>query len=174
MAGRPAMAPGTHGSISTTRLESGKVRALARYCRWDGHLRRVTATGPTEPAARRLLAKRILALLEMERALDGVDATSPFGEVAEAWLVELRTEGTAEAVQTNLEHRLRHFVLPTFQQIPINEVTGDSLECFLARLATVSSDRVRFTSAILNMVMDFAVRNGVLSANPMSVASWNP
>jgi len=167
------MARGTHGTVSTTRLDSGKIRAFARYRRWDGRLSKVTATGPTEPAARRLLEERIVRQLQIERALEGVDAASPFGDVADAWLVELGTGATPEAFRS-LEDRLRQHVLPTFQQIPINEMTTDSLELFLTYARAVSPDRHRFASAVLNQVMDFAVRNGIVSANPMIAVPARP
>lgn len=165
MAGRPALAPGTYGTISTSQLEPGKFRASARYRRWDGNRRSVTATGATEPAARRLLVGRIWQLLQVERALDGVSGASPFGEVAEAWLFELRTGGTSDDARANVEHMLRQFVLPTLHRVPIDEITAESLEPFLARAFLVSADRGRFTSGILEMVMEFAVRNGVVSAH---------
>jgi hypothetical protein len=62
-AGRPATPRGDHGTISNTRLESGKYRAFARYRRWDGRLSTVTATGASKPAARRLLEERIVSQL---------------------------------------------------------------------------------------------------------------
>ena len=167
------MARGTHGTVSTTRLDSGKIRAFARYRRWDGRLSKVTATGPTEPAARRLLEERIVRQLQIERALEGVDAASPFGDVADAWLVELSTGATPEAFRS-LEALLRQHVLPTFQRIPIHEMTADSLELFLADAGAVSPDRQGSPSAVLNQVIDFAVRNGIVSANPMIAASGRP
>lgn len=173
VAGRPATAQGTHGTVSITGLESGKFRAFARYRRWDGRLSTVTATGPTEPAARRLLEERIVIQLQMERALKGVDAASPFGDVADAWLVELGTGATPDAFRS-LEDKLRQHVLPTFQQIPIDEMTTDSLELFLTHARAVSPDRHRFASAVLNQVMDFAVRNGIVSANPMIAVPGRP
>ena len=173
MAGRPATPRGDHGAISSTRLESGKYRAFARYRRWDGRLSTVTATGASEPAARRLLEERIVSQLQIERALEGVDAASPFGDVAEAWLVELSTGATPAAVRT-LEHVLRRYVLPTFQHTPINKMTADRVERFLARALMISPDRHRFTSGVLDQVMDFAVRNAIVSANPMITASGNP
>lgn len=155
------------------RLESGKYRAFARYRRWDGRLTTITATGATEPAARRLLEERIVSQLHIERALEGVDAASPFGDVAEAWLVELSTGATPAAFLT-LEHVLRQYVLPTFQQTPFNKMTADGVERFLAPALMISPDRHRFTSGVLDQVMDFAVRNAIVSANPMIAASGNP
>ncbi|WP_243073733.1 hypothetical protein [Microbacterium sp. SS28] len=127
----------------------------------------VTATGRSEAAASRLLAERISQLLQVERALELVSADSPFGDVAEAWLVELRTGGTPEDAVANLEYMLRHWVLTTFEQIPIDEITAEILEPFLVRALEVSADRGRFSRGILDMVMDFAVRNGIAPANPM-------
>jgi len=173
VAGRPATPRGTHGTISTIRLESGKYRAFARYRRWDGRLSTVTATGATEAAARRLLEERIVSQLQVERALEGVDAASPFGDVAEAWLVELSTRATPAAFRA-LEHALRQYVLPTFQQTSINKMTADGVERFLARALIISPDRHRFTSGVVDQVMDFAVRNAIVSANRTIAASSNP
>ena len=39
---------------------------------------------------------------------------------------------------------------------------------FLARAFLVSADRGRFSSGVLVMVMDFAVRYGIVAANPMN------
>jgi hypothetical protein len=110
-------------------------------------------------------------LLQVERALEGVGADSPFADVAEACLVELRSGGTPEAALTSIEHMLRQVVLPTFRQIPIDAITAESIELFLARVSTVSADRGTFASGVLDMVMDFGARNGVVSANPMLAVS---
>lgn len=104
--------------------------------------------------------------LQLERALEGISAASPFGEVAEAWLVELRAGATPDALRF-LECRLREDVLPWFDLTPLNHMTVSTLELFLAREQIVSADRCRYSTAVLNFLMGFAVRNGVLSVSPM-------
>ena len=97
--GRQRTAMGTFGRVHITTL-GGTYRAVTRFRDTDGRLRRVMATARSRGAAEALLKERLLArsgygaggLLSM---------SSPFGDLVELWLAELRLRDISENTKEN-------------------------------------------------------------------------
>ena len=86
VSGRPRTVIGTFGEIHVQRIASGRYRASTRYRDVDGCLRRVAATGSNAKATTALLKGRLVD--RRGYASGGVlSLASPFGDLAELWLV---------------------------------------------------------------------------------------
>ena len=124
MPGRPRTGVGTFGAIRTVETGAGTFRAVTRLRDWDGHLRRVTATGATRTQAIATLKEKIVERDHVGDTGEAVTADTPFPKFALLWLEEIQidprlSDGTKEVY----ERQLRTLILPAFEHFTIREIT---------------------------------------------------
>ena len=172
MAGRPRLAIGTFGEISTRQLAPGRYQSATRFRDWDGETRQVMATAGSRNAALTELKKRLVDRMRTGDLGDTLTADSSFTDLASAWLEDLmldteRSDGTKEVY----ERELRTLVMPTFQHFTVREVTVGRIERFLKVQRAKSYARAKHSRTILSMVMSFAVRLEIITRNPVKETS---
>ncbi len=132
MAGRPRLPIGAFGAITTTRLGPRRFRASARVRDLDGQTRQVAATGSSRSAAESALKVDLAHRMRGGDASEGLNADSPFSELAEAWLADLLLDvDRAESTKEIYERELRSLVLPFSESFTVREVTVGRIERFL-------------------------------------------
>jgi len=167
--GRPRTAMGTFGQVHVDDL-GGRYRALTRFRDTDGRLRKVTATARSRRAAEALLKERLLTrsgygtggLLSM---------SSPFVDLVELWLVDLRLRDISENTKENYRDDLRLHVRPSFEHFTLGEITTGRVEWFLKSEREVSYSRAKHSRTVLNQVFTFALRHDAMQRNPVEGTS---
>jgi hypothetical protein len=170
-AGRPPLELGAHGKITTRTVASGHVFALARMRLWDGELHRVTATADSAPSARALLKLRMAERLRLSElnAWRYLTSHDPFGELTYFWLDSLRTfTDTPEATCARYERVLRNQLNPAFGHLTIGEITARRVEWYVAQQKAESEVSARVARDVLGLLLEFAVREGVIASNPVA------
>lgn len=169
--GRPPLTLGTHGNITTRTVGSGRTCARARLRLWDGEVHRITATAETESAARALLEVRIAERLRLSElnAWRYLTAYDPFDGLVYLWLGDL--EWSSEVSGTTCA-RCKRIVLtqltPEFGDLTIGEISAERIEQHLDTQRATSEAASR---DLIKLLLDFAVGEGVLIANPMEAVS---
>lgn len=172
MAGRPRLPIGTFGEITATKVAPGRFRASTRFRDWDGQTRQVTATGASANAAKSALREALAGRMRTGGVGDGLTADSPFSELADAWLDDLRVDPSrSDGTKEVYERELTSLVLPTFQHFTIREVTVGRVEHFLKTQHAKSYARAKHSRTILSMVLAFAVRREIIPRNPVKETS---
>jgi len=167
--GRPALPLGAHGKIAIRPTGSGRFRASTRLRTWDGETCLVAAVCGAAPDARALLDVRIeeklrLSELDIWRYLTAAD---PFGELVYCWLDGLRTfTSTPETTCARYERVLREQVAPAFGHLTIGEISAERIEHHLAQRSATSEEAANASREVLRLLMDFAVHERVIAANP--------
>ena len=167
--GRPRTAMGTFGQVHVDDL-GGRYRALTRFRDTDGRLRKVTATARSRRAAEALLKERLLTrsgygtggLLSM---------SSPFVDLVELWLADLRLRDISENTKENYRDDLRLHVRPSFEHFTLGEITTGRVEWFLKSERAVSYSRAKHSRTVLNQVFTFALRHDAMQRNPVEGTS---
>lgn len=171
--GRPPLEWGTHGEITTRTVASGYVRASARVRLWDGELQRMTATASTASDARASLQHRIAERLRFSE-LDAwryLTPDDPFDELVYLWLGDLEWDsGVSEATYARCERIVRTQIVPTFGDLTISEITAECIEQRLALQRIQSEEAAARSRTVIELVLDFAVGEGVINSNPMEVS----
>ncbi|WP_210481098.1 tyrosine-type recombinase/integrase [Naasia sp. SYSU D00948] len=172
MAGRPRLPIGTFGAITTTEIAPRRFRATTRVRDWDGRTRQVAATGSSRSAAQTALKVDLTRRMRGGDAAEGLNADSPFPELAEAWLEDLLLDvDRAESTKEIYERELRSLVLPFFHSFTVREVTVGRIERFIKLQRAKSYTRAKHSRTILSMVLAFAVRREIIPRNPVKETS---
>lgn len=172
MAGRPRLPIGTFGEITATQVAAGRYRAATRFRDWDGQTRQVTASGSSANAAKNALKKVLAGRMRVGGAGDGLTPDSPFSDLADAWLDDLRVDPSrSDGTKEVYERELTSLVLPTFQHFTIREVTVGRVEHFLKTQHAKSYARAKHSRTILSMILAFAVRREIIARNPVKETS---
>lgn len=168
--GRPRTPIGSYGSISIKRVGRSRYRATTRYRDLDGRLREVKATGRSASAASTLLKTR---LQDRSGYRDGglLQISSPFGDLADLWLVELEARALSGSTKENYRDDLRLHVRPFFEHYSLGEITTGRVEAFLRSERSVSYSRAKHSRTLLNQLFGFAMRHDVMSRNPVEGTS---
>lgn len=88
--------------------------------------------------------------------------------LVDAWLQGLRAEGRLEGTTINeYERVLRTLVVPELGDSRLNELTTDQVNALLADLGQRSVNRQRKAKVIMGAMIDTAVADGALAANPV-------
>lgn len=157
------MPVGTFGSITTTEFRPGRFRATTRFRDWDGQSRKVTATAASRNAATAALKLQLAKRMHAGTIGDALQADSPFADLAAAWLEDLRLDvDRAESTKDIYERALRLWVMPALENFTLRELTVARIDRFLEVQRGKSYSRT-----ILSMLLGFAVRRGVIAANPV-------
>ncbi|GAA2973852.1 tyrosine-type recombinase/integrase [Microbacterium terrae] len=172
MAGRPRLPIGTFGEITTREVAPRRFRASARLRDWDGRTRQVSATSESASAARSALKARIAERMRAGDTSGALTADSPFADLADAWLEDLRMDSDrSDGTKEVYERELRSLVQPTFQHFTVREVTVGRIERFLKEQRSRSYARAKHSRTILSMVLGFAVRREIIARNPVKETS---
>lgn len=170
MVGRPPLPIGTHGKITVYPYGSS-FRAFCKVRDDDGHVRRVSASGKTEPAAERNLKKRIN---ERVQHITGslITSNTRVEKVAEILLARLELEVEAEDTSPNTlrtyTSNINNHIIPSLGQYRMRECIVPYMARFLEDTNTKHSYSVAKTSrAVLSAIFELAVRDGALDANPI-------
>lgn len=170
MSGRPRTPIGAHGNIQVKRLSQRRYVARTRVRDLDGQLRDVSATGASTSAARNELQARL-----KRRTGYGsgglLNLSSPFSDLADLWLSELDTRQISEGTKDNYRDDLRVHVRPFFDSYAVGEITTGRCEAFLKAECAVSYSRAKHSRTLLNQLFRFAMRNDVMTRNPVEGTS---
>lgn len=170
MGGRPRTAIGTYGTIHVACLGPKRHTAHTRFRDLDGRLREVEATSTSHHAAAALLKERL-----QERTGYGAGGllhrSSPFGDLADLWLVDLESREIRENTKDNYRDDLRLHVRPFFEHYTLGEITTGRVEVFLKAQLALSHSRAKHTRTLLNQLFGYALRHDVLTRNPVEGTS---
>jgi integrase len=165
---RPTLPIGTFGKITTTQVRSGVYRAHTRFRDFDGMTREIKATGRSAAAATRDLKVKIADRSAPTGDLIGPDMR--ISRVAEIWLSLYRAEQRSEATTSNEYQRIIDNVInPAIGNIRLREATAGRLERVIK--SQKSHSRRKKTKTVLKMMLDAAVIDDALPANPVSSTS---
>ncbi|MFH8250253.1 hypothetical protein ACH3VR_07800 [Microbacterium sp. B2969] len=172
--GRPPLELGTHGKITTRAVGNGRTCAIARLRLWDGELHRVTATADAAPAARALLELRIAERLRLSE-LDAwryLTPRDPFDELVYVWLEDHTwCSEVSAATRAACERIVRTQLAPAFGDLAIGEVSVERIEQHVDTQRASSEAAAVSSRDVIELLLDFAVGEGVLIANPMEAVS---
>lgn len=167
--GRPRTVIGSYGTINVRGRGASHV-AIARYRDADGRLRRVTAAGRSESAAKARLRERLA-----DRPGYGtgglLDVASSFRELADLWLADLELQKLSEGTKENYRDDLRLHVMPHFAHFALGEITTGRVEWFLRSEAAISYSRAKHSRTMLNLLFGFALRHDAVPRNPVQGTS---
>lgn len=170
MSGRPRTPIGAHGNIQVKRLAQRRYVARTRVRDLDGQLRDVSATGTSTSTARNELQVRLK--YRTGYGSGGLlDLASPFSVLADLWLAELEVRQISEGTKDNYRDDLRVHVAPYFENYTLGEITTGRCEAFLKSEYAVSYSRAKHSRTLLNQLFRFALRNDVISRNPVEGTS---
>ncbi len=165
---RPPLPIGTFGSIRTKEVRPGVYRSHTRFRDVDGITREIKATGRSAAAAARELKAKIADRSAPTGDLIGPDL--PISQVAEIWLALYRAEQRSEATTANEYQRIIDNVInPAIGNIRLREATAGRLERLIK--SQESHSRRKKTKTVLKMMLDAAVVDDALPANPVSSTS---
>lgn len=102
MSGRPRLPIGTFGEITTREVTPHRFRASTRFRDWDGRTRQVSATRESVSAARTALKARIAERMRGGDTSGALTAESPFIDLVDAWLEDLRMDADRSCRTTSL------------------------------------------------------------------------
>lgn len=168
--GRPPLELGTHGKVSTFDIGDGRTRATARMRTWEGDIHQVTAVGDTAADARALLERRMADRLRLSElhAWRYLTADDPFGDVALYWLDCLWDwTNVSEATIATYRRVVQRHLTPAFGSLTIGEITMERVERHLAIVKAESAASAKVFWEVLNLIVNFAVREGGLASNPL-------
>jgi len=167
--GRDRLEIGTYGDIGTARTATGTIRAVARYRDWDGELRRVSVTAPSEKAAKKKLRDKLRRRSTATGFGTALSPESTVAQLAAAWLedVQIRTD-LADGTKDLYRRELNSLVLPTFQNFLLRQVTVGRVDQFLKRQATVSYAHARHSRVVLSLMFNYALRHDAVHHNPVA------
>ncbi|HEY8720770.1 site-specific integrase [Pengzhenrongella sp.] len=169
MSGRPRTSIGTFGEIRLVEV-GGKYRAETRYRDLDGRLRKVRATGTSVRAVRALIKDRLAS--RVGYGSGGVlRLSSPFADLAELWLEDLKTRDISEGTKENYRDDLRLHVRPFFEGYMLGEITTGRVEFFLKQELAISYSRAKHANSLLSMLFKFALRHDAIPRNPLEGTS---
>lgn len=172
MAGRPRLPIGTFGEIKTNQVGPGRFRAYTRFRDWDGETRQVTATAGSRGAAKAALKIQLQTRMRVGDNGDGLTADSPFTELADAWMEDVRRDvDRSDGTKETYAREMRSLVVPLFENYTVREVTVGRVERYLKAQRAKSYARAKHSRTILSMIMAFAVRQEIIPRNPVKETS---
>lgn len=167
--GRPRTAIGTFGTINVKRKGKQYV-AQTRFRDVDGRFRKVKASQTSRLGATSLLKERLK--VRPGYGSGGVlSLSSPFGDLADLWLVELEGREISEGTKENYRDDLRVHVRPFFENYTLGEVTTGRVEAFLKPQRAVSYSMAKHSRTLLNQLFGHALRHHALARNPVEGTS---
>lgn len=172
MAGRPRLDIGTFGTITTSRLGPGRVRAESRYRDDDGRVRKVTATGRSRNDATAALKRKLTHRPAVGDTGSSLTPASPFPELARQWLESVQLDPElAQGTKDVYARALRSLLMPTFTPFTIREITVARVERFLKVQRSRSYGRAKLSKSLLSLVMAFAIRHEAIQRSPVTATS---
>lgn len=169
--GRPAMPPGTYGTVSVRRTSDRRYRADVRARRLDGRVVRHRAVRRTRHAAQAAAvawaADQAQRMGQTAGAVITPDSTVP--EMVAAYL-DARTDLAAGSVST-YRAALRQHIEPGLGALTLRTVTVPALDIWLRGLSPGTWDTSR---KLLSGAWRWAVRQGVATENPAAATTPPP
>lgn len=166
MAGRPPLPIGAYGSITTTELAPGRVRAQTWVRDYDGRRRRVERTGRTKTAATNALKTALANRDQTPGAYDQITPASTVEALAEAWLtgLEERVRDGKLRPQSLATYRstVRQHVVPALGGYRLRELSTGRVERFYRSLTHGSATEA---AKVLRMMLDIAIRHDAVTVN---------
>lgn len=107
--------------------------------------------------------------------MDPAAGAKPFGPYAEDWIA-IKRSTVGETTATNMESLLRARVLPEFGGKRLNQITAASIRKWIASMAEegLSPSTVHAYRRVLDQIMEQAVDDGLITANPTKKAKAPP
>jgi integrase len=133
---------------------------------------RVDAAWHGKTFVRKEDAKRFVSTVEADLArgdwLDPKLAKTPFKVVADAWFAT--NPGEKAKTRTGYAQLLRNHVLPYFGAIPVARITKTTVRTWLAEMIEkgASAGTIRNAYTVLKPILDTAVEQNLIRANPLS------
>ncbi|MFB6718904.1 tyrosine-type recombinase/integrase [Kribbella sp. NPDC056345] len=174
---RPTIPRGSWGTISTwpTKTDAkGKAvqhKAQAKFRDMDGHIRPVSAYGPTKTAAERSLLKKLQDRTRTGHsndltAMHKIDALIDLWEQKFKQLIELGKRSPTS--YDTYERVIRNHIRPAIAELRIGEATTQRLDKVISTISDRSGTSTAKTArAIVSGMMSLAVRYGAITTNPM-------
>ena len=128
MSGRPAMPPGTWGTVLVSRTTSGTYQAETRYRSFSGRISKQRARGRSASAARSELVQRLTGLNEQSGVDGELTRNSTVAELAETWLAEKQLEGIAPNTLRGYHGVVINHVVPAIGARPIGSCRTSVLD----------------------------------------------
>ncbi len=169
--GRPRLPVGSHGSVSTRRLDGGRWRARTATRDEDGVMRQVTATGSTRTGADSALRARLANRSAPTTA--EVTARTSLDELWQRWHSTAERRLRPQTLQ-HLTWCYRRHVAPPLGALQLGELTPARVERLLDRLESQFVQIPREVRALLRQLLDIAVRHGAIATNPVPTHGASP
>ena len=159
--------PGTDGKPT-------RWRAVADYRDFDGHVRRVEASGTSSTAATQNLRRRLQNRSQEGRGGE-VTGLTRFSVLSETWVEKLdalvasgrRSPATVETYR----RQLKNHVLPALGEVRLAEVTTPMVDKVIGAIrADISPATAKSCRSVISGVLSLAVRYGAITHNPVREA----
>jgi integrase len=171
---RQPLLPGTHGKVTFTTLEDGRIRGRSKYKPLDsGSLRSIEAIGKSEGAVKRLLALNIEAKNAAQKQSALAAKTRASAETTVAGLLpslwgRMRTSNKASAKSLEkYQSAARTTILPALGDQDVRRVTAGDLDVFLSEVWRTKPGLYKAIRTILRQLFDQAVLHGYVTFNPV-------
>jgi integrase len=168
---RPPLPLGTMGEIRCYRLDSSRVRAMAKYRDYDGVTRQVERTGKSEAQARNRLKEACRDRGRTDAAAEITPSTT-VKAVAAQWFSEIQIAvdmgELAPGTGTAYRDRIKNQIEPALGALRLREVTVSRVDLFLKRVREEHGVwTARSTRTVLGGIMGLAARHDAVVSNPV-------
>lgn len=158
---RPPLKPGTHGNVTYTAFEGGRVEASAYARDTDGTRRRMKASGSTEAEARDALVAKI-TLHNAGLGGSRITGATTLEDLGTIWLLSLRDK-SAVTMET-YTREVKKFITPALGILTVAGTTPAALETFLASRPGSAG---RVSRVVLRNMFALAITAGARADNPV-------
>lgn len=170
MPGRLPLPLGSMGEIKVKAVGSS-FSARVRYRREDGTYVDLRRRGKTKEKARQAVRDAVREVAPPSSPGAELTASSLFGDAAEQWLIQLRTDAeTGTYSLTTLdtyENVYEKHVKPEFQNLRLFEVKTPAVSKLCQRTLKANSlTLAKLVKAVISNVMSFAMQAGAVEHNP--------
>lgn len=164
---RPPLPIGTWGTVKLSTTKAGTPLASARYRAFDGKTSVIKRTGPTPAKARIALLEH---LAEISRTDDTLLADTRLHRVIQQWWEEyLETSEPPIGTERRYRNVIDGHIIPGLGQLTLRETRTPRLNLFLRDLTKSTSYATSGVArAILSNIMNYAVRMGAITTNPVA------
>lgn len=160
------MPVGTHGTILIRTLRDGTHEARARFRDYDGERRQVRAHGASKIAATNALKAKLAERKAVGGAAISTDAK--LDVVIDAWLREVEESDLAIGTRRVYELTAEKHIRPAVGNLHLREATVPALDrCLRAVRDNHGRGAAKTARSVLSGVLNVAVRNGAITANPV-------
>lgn len=160
---RPPLPLETHGEIRKT-IVNGKPTAIAYYRDSDGVTRKAQRTGRTKEIAANLLRETLRDRLAP--STEYLTRESTLAELAEQWMVDVRSSKRAASTVERYESTVRAHVNKAVGSVRIREATVPRMQRLINRVTEASGPaQARMLTVVLTGMFGLAVRHGAAEAN---------